>query len=227
MPGVAISQGMQRWSALPHVRKLPVEQVAEQPELNRASCFMAALLALGSSALLAPRQDAAKSFRPRPALALQPLRRLQPRPPRTTALPPCASVGPLIVRSIGPIGRLVARVLGVNFLRSARSALQGRATPYVLAGLAIYSVAVTLYAAQATKAVSSASAGGSLTGSTSGEESTAQQSLAEAAVAAQATALPLEQPQVKAAATAAKKDDRVVCKVCGGSGQVRGRAEPG
>lgn len=118
------------------------------------------------------------------------------------------------------------------------------------AGLVAYSIAVTLYAAQAGRSASTAASAGS-TSSVSGTidpplegletvagaaeaDAGAPQSFAEAVAAtsvadlAQPPSAELERKLQKARAAAAasaapaapKKEDRVVCKVCGGSGQV-------
>ncbi|KAL4423927.1 hypothetical protein ABPG75_001228 [Micractinium tetrahymenae] len=165
-----------------------------------------------------------------------------------------AAATPLASAAAQPLlrvaGRLAARVLGsgvlLNLARGARGALSGRAGPFVFAGLLAYSVAVTLYAAQANRAASAASASSSSTLEVEPLELDAPESFAEAVAASALADLPPASPsaelerkleKMRAAAAAAslastdgdapapaqpavKKEDRVVCKVCGGSGQV-------
>lgn len=164
--------------------------------------------------------------------------------PRVAAVP-LASAQPVLRVA----GHLAARVVGsgalLNLARSARGALSGRAGPIVFAGLLAYSVAVTLYAAQAASRANGVAAAGGSSSTAVAEppEVEAPESFAEAVAASALADLPpgpsfaeldrklerlqagsavaVASPALAAAAQpAAKKEDRVVCKVCGGSGQV-------
>lgn len=213
---------------------MPLTRFSGHCELaGRRSSPCACCVAAGGRLLQHPRTLA-------PALAL-PLRLRQPaavqrRQARRVSTAAAASLAQPALRAAG---RLAARAFGTSFLlnlvRGARGAITGRAGPFLFAGLVAYSVAVTLYAAQASSRASSLA--GTSVASTASEfgsepsqqpEPAAPESFA-AAVAATAVVAPpapsgelerrLQQARQQAEA-AAKREERVTCKVCGGSGVV-------
>jgi type IV secretory pathway VirB6-like protein len=130
-----------------------------------------------------------------------------------------ASAAQPLLRVAAPLGRLAVRALPANLLAAAFAAARsGRMNPWIMAGLLVYCVGVTIYATNTRRQVEVATA----TAASSLDATSASGSLASASASASLSSVDAEAASKAAAAGQDKKKERSeVCKVCGGTGQVR------
>lgn len=124
-----------------------------------------------------------------------------------------ASAAQPLLRAAAPLGRLAVRALPANLLAAAYAAARGgRMNPWIMAGLLVYCVGVTIYAANTRRQVATAAAG---------TLDAAPASDASGSLSSSASASLSSVDAVEAAGQDKKKERSEVCKVCGGTGQVR------
>ncbi|KAI7838955.1 hypothetical protein COHA_007275 [Chlorella ohadii] len=141
---------------------------------------------------------------------------------RRCAVRVAASAAQPLLRAAAPLGRLAVRALPANLLAAAFAAARsGRMNPWIMAGLLVYCVGVTIYATNTRRQVelATASAAGTIDAAdTSASLASTTTSLTSASLASVDVADASGQTQ--AAGEDKKKERSEVCKVCGGTGQV-------
>lgn len=134
---------------------------------------------------------------------------------RCTARVAASAAQPLL-RAAAPLGRLAVRALPANLLAAAFAAARsGRMNPWIMAGLLVYCVGVTIYATNTRRQAEVAAA------------STLDATDASASLSSTASASLSSIDSTEAAGQNKKKERSEVCKVCGGTGQVGRGGDPG
>lgn len=131
-----------------------------------------------------------------------------------------ASAAQPLLRAAAPLGRLAVRALPANLLAAAFAAARsGRMNPWIMAGLLVYCVGVTIYATNTRRQAEVATA--------TAAASTLDATDASASLSSTASASLSSIDSTEAAGQDKKKERSEVCKVCGGTGQVGRGGDPG